>query len=275
MELSVIVTGASGFIGSALVDKLKSCSNFNVIPVSRHCKDNLFIKVDNYKQTPKGDVLVHLAENPYRIDINQNCNNCINESGKILDALIDKSYKKIIYCSSSAVYGEESSIPLEEKSFVYSNDNYSKLKLDNEKKIIDTGGIVVRLANVIGPGMSNKNVLSDIINQIQLDGPVRVRNGAPIRDFIWIDDVVTALEVLISKADSGVFNIGSGKGLSIIELAEEVLKVSNKNKSAISMDDSGKYSYNVLNISKMKKLLGWTPKFSLTQSIKLIIKEYE
>ncbi|MBL08918.1 MAG: hypothetical protein CL402_00105 [Acidiferrobacteraceae bacterium] len=271
MALSVVVTGASGFVGSALVKKLRSSRNFEVIPVSRSTVNDSYINVDNYRETPAGDVLVHLAENSDRTFVNEAGEDYINESGEILDSLIANRYGKIIYCSSSSVYGDRSNKPVTEESPVYFDDNYTRLKLTNEQKIISTGGIVARLSNVVGPGMATNNVLSDILLQVHEGAPITVKKEDPVRDFVWINDVVSALEVLISKAESGIFNVGTGKGVSIKELAEIVLNAVGQAENVKSLSISRSLSYNVLDIGKMRQLLNWSPKLTLSQSIKLMI----
>jgi len=274
MRLSVVVTGASGFVGSALVKKLKSVHGIKVIPVSRSGIDGSHISVHDYRDTPAGDVLVHLAENPDRFCVNNAGEDYINESEMILDAMISKGYSKIIYCSSAVVYSDAGNVPYTEESPVFSEDDYTRLKLNNEQRVINVGGIVVRLANIIGLGMAKNNVLSDIIFQLHEDGPISVRNDRPVRDFIWLDDVIDALEILILEGRVGVFNIGTGVGISIREMAETVLNVAGKNNGAVkSLAVSPPSSYNVVDIGKMRSTYGWSPKLTLEQSIEFMVSE--
>lgn len=272
-KISVVITGASGFIGSSLVTKLNLNDKLEVIPVSRSAdrKSNAFIT--NYCNTPKGDILFHLAENSDRSFVNNSNEKYLNESKVIIEELIKKKYKQIVYCSSSSLYGDKNTKPNKEKNESQSYDNYTQLKLSNEKKIIEAGGIVIRLSNVIGPGMSNNNVLSDIFKQVNASNSLNILNGSSVRDFIFIDDVVNALERLISKNDSGVFNLGSGIGTSISELAELIINTCNKKIVVKSLSNSSSISYNVLDIRKIKNFLDWEPKFSLKKSIKLLIKK--
>jgi len=72
--------------------------------------------------------------------------------------------------------------------------------------------------------MAPNNVLSDIISQIPGKAHLFVNNDTPIQDFIWIEDVVRAIELFILTRCSGIYNIGSGKGISIRDLSELSLK---------------------------------------------------
>jgi UDP-glucose 4-epimerase len=272
-KISVVITGASGFIGSSLVTKLSSNNKLLVIPVSRSGDKKSHVIVSNYSNSPKGDILFHLAENSDRSVVNNSSEKYLNESKVIVEELIKKKYKKIIYFSSSSLYGDNNKIPNKEKTEFYDYDNYTHLKLCNEKKILEAGGMVIRLANVIGPGMSNSNVLSDIFKQVNVSNSVNLLNGFSVRDFIFIDDVINVLERLIYKSESGVFNLGSGVGASINELAKLIINTSDKQIVVNSPSNSSSISYNVVDIGKIKNFLDWEPKFSLKQSIKLLTKK--
>ena len=203
-KISVVITGASGFIGSSLVDKLRLNEKLEVIPVTRSPGEESNYLVSDYKNTPHGDVLIHLAENSNKSIINSASEEYINSSKKTLEALIKKKYSQIIYFSSSLVYGEKNLGPFKEEFETYRHDNYTGLKLSNEEKVISAGGMVIRLANVIGPKMSSKNVLSDILRQIKCSNSVSLINGSAVRDFIFIGDVVNVIEKIIDKNLSGV-----------------------------------------------------------------------
>ena len=91
-------------------------------------------------------------------------------------------------------------------------DTYSDIKLKSEQLVSESKGNILRLANVYGPGMSNKNVLSKIINKGNLNESINLYNGSSIRDFIWIDDAIQAIvKVIKSDQNDSIFNIGSGE----------------------------------------------------------------
>ena len=268
----IVITGASGFVGKALHGSLKDDISASVMPVSRLLNEPNFHYVYDYRDAPLGDVLVHLAEDPDRGRVNRVGEKYRRESGNVVDALVRKGYGFVVYCSSAVVYGDSGTEPYAERAPACISDNYSRAKWENEKRVLDAGGCVVRLANVIGPGMNAKNVLSDILAQLPKDGPVTVRNGRPVRDWIWIDDVVRALWLLIHKQCAGIFNVGTGVGVSVSELVEIALKVAGReNRPVNSLAGSPGHSYIVVDREKMRSNMGWTPELTVVQSIRNLV----
>ena len=275
MTIRIVITGATGFIGTALCRKLEEKKEYSIIKVTRS-QDVMtgFFQVTNYQQTPPGDILIHLGEDPDRARVNKMSDLYIQDTRQTMKSLLMNRYKKIIYISSSTVYSDKNESLCDESMPTYANDTYSTLKLENEKKVLNSGGIVVRLSNVIGNGMSKNNVLSDVLSQLSNKHyPVTIRDVSPVRDFIMVDDVVDAIFKLMQNNASGVFNVGSGVETSINQLVKMVLDVSKqKNRKVISIVKDYKYSYNVLSIEKINNIVGWSPKFTLVQSIYKIIK---
>ena len=128
-----------------------------------------YIHVNSYHETPESDVLIHLAEEPDRHIVNVKGKAYMHEAIKLSTALSKKKYKKIIYASSGAVYGNSSVKPHKVSDDAVSNDSYSSIKLECEKIILDAGGLVARFSNLYGTGMSDNNVVSDIANQMSND----------------------------------------------------------------------------------------------------------
>jgi len=265
----VVITGASGFIGRALCERLEQMTDYLVIPVTRSHDREGFYTVNSYDETPLGDILVHLGEDPDRARVNNIGVTYQQETGEVVEKLIKQGYKKMIYCSSSVVYGDRGIEPYRENGETYPVDVYSKAKIENENRVLNSGGVVVRLSNVIGTGMAANNVLSDILNQLPNSSPLFVRNGKPIRDFVWLENAVQALVLLIRESVSGVFNVGTGVATSIHDLADMALKITGQGDRSInSMILDSDYSYNVINIEKMKRTLNWVPAVTLEHSIK-------
>jgi len=274
MTVRVVVTGASGFIGSALVKSLQADLNFDVIPVCRSNGDHNSILVEDYRDAPIGDVLIHLAENPDRAKVNRLGVKEMEKSVAVLDALMREGHQFVIYCSSAALYGDKGrQQPYLETMPVVASDIYSQLKLLNEKKVVRSGGAVIRLSNVVGPGMAESNVLSDILFQLSDNDPVVVRNSGPVRDFVWVDDVVGGIIKVLKRKGAGIYNIGSGHGVSIHELALLVLEeYGQQNRGIRSVIQPDYQSFNVVNISKMREEMEWVPKTSIRASIRMLLE---
>jgi len=272
MTTKIVITGATGFIGTALCKKLENIEEYLIVKVTRSQDKTGFYKMDNHKTVPSGDVLIHLGEDSDRARVNKIGERYIDETGKVIDTLLENKYKKIIYCSSSIVYGDKGNEPYTENCQTYSDDIYSAAKLRNEKRVLNAGGVVVRLSNVIGEGMSINNVFSDILKQLHDLSPLVIRNVNPIRDFVWIDDVVDALMLLIIKSTPGVFNVGTGEPISIYDLALLFLKLAKQeNRKITSIVKESSYSYNVISNKKIKKILNWKPNNTIYNSAKNMV----
>jgi len=126
MTMTAVITGASGFIAGNLAGRLQKSRAFDVIAASR--ADGridgraVWTQVDDYCQTPKGDILVHLAEDPDRARVNTIGDDYRAQSGAVLDALLAKNYQHVIYVFSTAVYGEHGDEPFREDAATQAPD---------------------------------------------------------------------------------------------------------------------------------------------------------
>ncbi|NOG59059.1 MAG: NAD(P)-dependent oxidoreductase [Proteobacteria bacterium] len=272
-NITVSVTGASGFLGRVVVSRLFDC-NYKVIPLTRRNLSGL-LHVDTYYDSPVSDILIHLAEESDRNVVNTTGNKYLEESLRLVMALTKRGYKKIIYASSGVVYGKSSTKPHKIDDDVKSYDIYGSAKLACEKVVLETGGIVARFSNLYGKGMSGKNVFSDILNQIPGDDPVYVKDDTPVCDFVEISDGANAVLALCdSKVRPGIYNIGSGIGTSIRVLAKTILSTAKQTeRSVISRDVGNSTVCNILDISESSRRIGWKPEVSLQQGVTKLMSE--
>jgi UDP-glucose 4-epimerase len=262
----VTITGAGGFLGYHLTSYLKK-AGFSVAPVSRRSLSGM-IQVKDYTQTPGDQILLHLAEEPDRGKVNNLGESYLESSTHVVD-ILSKRFKRVIYMSSNVVYGDENENLCAVDMPLVETDIYSKLKIRNERRVIGSGGCVVRLANLFGVGMSTNNVLSDIIGQIPGEGSLRVRDDTPIRDFLSASDAVSALSQIVKRDIAGVVNVGSGIATSINTLAKLILvNASQGNREIIATNPSGRGSKIVLDISETVKAIDWVPSPSLKDQLK-------
>jgi len=205
----LIVTGASGFIGSNFVKKCEELGGYDIVPVD-------VVTGTNYMDLSETDfvgvdALVHLA--------NYKFNNSYSKSVKDMFAtshLIDvcPDNVKFIFASSAAVHGD-----------VLKNGIYAYAKHEQEKRILDSNinnVSILRFFNVYGPG-ANSGIIYEFLKLLKSDEPLIVNgDGFQSRDFIHVDDVVVRLLQEVESLDTGIIidDVGTGKSTTINELIQ-------------------------------------------------------
>ena len=96
MTSTIVITGATGFIGRALSEKLEEKKGYSIIKVTRSQERIFgFYPVTSYQQTPPGDILIHLGEDPDRSRVNKMGDQYREKTGEVMESLLKKRYKKI------------------------------------------------------------------------------------------------------------------------------------------------------------------------------------
>jgi len=303
-EFRILITGGAGFIGSNLVDSLIKNGNFVYVidnfddyypteikmnNIQHNLKEKNFrlIKGDIrdrelLKNSLKNiDIVFHLAARPgVRPSLkNPVLYHEINSTGtlNLLNACLDSNVKKIIYSSSSSVYGEIEYLPIDEKHPTNPISVYGATKLAGEKychvfsKNYGMNIITLRYFTVFGPRQRPDEAICKFTNMIlKGEKPEIYGDGEQTRDFTYITDVVDAnLLAMKSKINWGVFNIGSGNRISVNELMRLLNKECETNiKPIYSPKKEGEISHTLANIEKAKKLLKYEPKIDIRTGIK-------
>jgi len=189
-------------------------------------------------------------------------------------------YKKIsshnwthqIYISTAQIYGDKNLISNSELDVINPNNNYSILKKNCENLFLKKNATILRLSNVYGNNMPKNNVFSDIFRQID-KAEIVLNDIYPIRDYVFIDDVIQAIYLCILKKFRGILNIGTGVGYSVNELASFILNEVKKKNTLIKSRNSSNTNNTclILNIAKAKKEIEWTPKIKLKTGIKKLM----
>ena len=301
--MKILITGGMGFIGLYLVDYLlkkdneitvlDNFSNSNKSLIKRIRNKNLKIiegdirKNDDILNSIKNqEIVVHLAakisvdesiENPNEtFDVN------VNGTKNILEACKKNNIKKLIVASSAAVYGENTSqIKLKEISKTNPISPYgeSKLLMENEIKKFQLKNtnlkcIILRFFNIFGNGQSPEyaGVITKFIEKISTNESIEiVGDGLQQRDFISIYDVIESVFNAIINGNNGTYNIGSGKTITINDLAKVIITLSKKNiKISHLPSKKGDIKFSGADITLAKNEIKYSPKFNLEKIKELL-----
>ncbi|MDX8400571.1 MAG: NAD-dependent epimerase/dehydratase family protein [Gallionellaceae bacterium] len=282
--LKVVVTGGTGFLGASVLRELSRRKNVEVIPVTRR-DIPAWYQVSDYSESPVGDVLIHLAEDSDRAHVEKLGKPYEEKALCTLSALLAKRYGRVVYASSAVLYGDADKGGHFSSDPILGHDSYSLIKRKAELAVLQApSGIVARLANIYGAGMSKNNVMSTVLRQISCEGALEVWDASPVRDFVWVEDVAEgivdlALNRINADVEGGVYNLGTGVGTSIGALASMALEIAGQSGRAVkarySIDSESSI---ILNFSETTSAYGWSPKTSLRQGLARmlhILKEKE
>jgi UDP-glucose 4-epimerase len=270
MSTSVVVTGASGFLGAAVV---RAClgARAEVIPVARQAVHGA-VRVRSYSEAPRADVLIHLAEDNDRARVAASGAAYEAAAFQTLQALLEKGYGRVVYASSAVLYGGRASSPRKPSDPVHVVDAYTRVKRSSEEAVIGSRGVVARLANLYGAGMSENNVLSTILRQIPGTAPLEVMDEQPVRDFVWIDDAAAAFAAMALRAGKpGIYNVGSGRGVSVSALARAALALAGENDRGVISTRPGEMSSLVLDVAETAAQWQWRPTTPLEEGLARLI----
>jgi len=305
-NLKALVTGGAGFIGSHLVDALLAdgCEVVIYDNLSRYgtdkinhmtVKDLRLIKGTILNKEaltrvvmPHTDVVFHFAaerevwkgiKDPEH-DLLTNALGTVN----VLEACRRADIEKLVYASSAGVYGEAWYTPQDEGHPLDPQWPYGVSKLAGEKycdayaKMYGLKTVSLRYSIVYGPREWYGRVLTRFIERVAKGLPPIIYEGATenTRDFIHIGDAIDATIKAWKKDMSGAFNVGSGVGVQVGDLAKTVIRLSGQKLTPIIANSTDRKPAElknlVLNIDKAKLLLDWSPQRKLGDWIKESLK---
>ena len=189
---------------------------------------------------------------------------------------------KVVFASSSSVYGNTEKIPIIENNERNPINPYGKTKLEDEflaekysKKGVSIIGL--RYFNIFGKGQTGSyaGVITKFVNQLkEKKAPIIFGDGSQIRDFIFVEDIAQSnLSAMLSKINFGFFNIGTGKTTTILQLAKFLIKLYNLEISPEFSDPlDGDVQKSQANIKKTQQLLNWTYEIEIEEGLEKMIK---
>lgn len=278
--MKILVTGGAGFVGICLVDRLIELNHETVV------LDNLSA---GKKENVKNAKLV-VGDIRDRFDVDKAIKGCqaVFHLAAMTDARIsnDKVYEvnylgsenvfnaakennaKVIFTSSAAVYGS-GSFCMEDAECRPVND-YGKSKLKAERLLVKIcpDSFIARPFNVYGH--NGNSVINKFCKKISNYEDITIfGTGMQTRDYIFVSDVIDAL--LLGLENKGVYNVGTGMETSLLELIDIIEKVSNSKASMkFERPNESEIMRSRSDITKIKQL-GWKPKVSLEDGIRLIL----
>jgi UDP-glucose 4-epimerase len=190
----------------------------------------------------------------------------------MLGTLLTRRFARIVYVSSAAVYGDAVAAPRRPDEATAPCGAYARGKAACEAEALAAGGAVARLSNLFGPGMARGTLIADVLAQVPGQGPLRLRDAAPVRDYLWIEDAARALIACARRPVAGIVNVGTGIGTSAGALARLALGLAGESdRPVVSSAPAERTSHLVLDIERARVQLDWEPRTSLADGLARMI----
>ena len=300
----VFIAGHNGLVGSAIKRNLESKNYNNIYWVRRNnCDLRNRVQVEAYFQQSQPEYVFLAAAKVGGIGANSEYpaefiyDNLMIQTN-VIDAAYRHGVKKLVFLGSSCIYPKFPKMPITEDQLLTgplesSNDAYAIAKIAGIKmcqayrKQYGFDAIALMPTNLYGPGdnfdHNSGHVLPSLIAKFH-DGLSHSEHwviklwgdGSPMREFLHVDDLAEAAYTCMQKYDSeDIINIGTGEDVTIKELAETIVKVTNyQNYYEWDVSKPNGTPRKVLNVEKIKSL-GWEPKIGLREGIESTYEWYK
>ena len=298
--MKILITGGLGKIGSRLCESLSQTYDIVVLDnLSNnsgivHCAEIIKGDIRDKKIVDdiinKVDMVIHMAA---QISVDKSiddpvfdADNNINGTLNILDVSRKSNIKRFVYISSAAVYGKPIYLPIDERHPTNPMSPYGLSKLTGERysmlyhDLYNLPVTCIRLFNIFGFQNSKDSysgVITKFIDRVKNDqNPVIFGDGNQIRDFIYVNDVINIIsEAIENKSTIGeIINVGTGNPTKIVNLSDIVIRILGKKLTPEFLSPkTGDIRESYADITKMKNILGYAPKYSLEQGLMHLIKK--
>ena len=291
----VFVTGASGFIGSRLINRLEELgAKVHALSRKDHndCNKNIhwhnadltdFEQTENILLPLKPNYIFHLAsEVSGKRDLDMvmpTLNNNLNSTVHILTAATKTQCERVVLAGSLEEPDNKETLPIPASPYAaakWASAGYARMF----KELYATPEIMTRIFMVYGPGQSDLNKLVPyVILSILRGEPPKLMSGSRLIDWIFIDDVVEALLITanIKNTNGKSYDIGSGNLVTTREIVEMILDLMSSKITPEfgALPDRKMEQVRAANLDSQNKLPGWSPEYSLKEGLKLTIDWYK
>ncbi|MDR6552205.1 NAD(P)-dependent oxidoreductase [Paenibacillus qinlingensis] len=265
--MAILITGGSGFLGENLKISLEQEQIEYFAPSSNVMNITDEISIKNYLSGKKIEVVIHLAANSDHKS--QECleTNVIG-TFNLVNSCKNEQVKHFIFSSTNNVYDYHCKGIFNEIDKLSNMNHYGVSKIMGEYTIRelyhDLTYSILRFSDIYGNGQTQGNLMKNFISNVINDLPINIYgSGVRTRDYLYIDDAVNSIIFALKNKLHGIFNISTGVGTNILELAKTVNLVFNK-----------KEQYNYINIAHEDKTcvildnnkltkVGFKPKFTV------------
>jgi UDP-glucose 4-epimerase len=301
--MNFLVTGAAGFLGSALANRLaadghavRGLDDLSAGDPARLAPRVLFTRGD-VNDRPKLWTLLQDVECVYhlaaRVSVPESVlypreYNAVNVGGTVgvMEAMRDAGVRRVVFASSGAVYGDQAQQPLSEALTPRPRSPYAVSKLSAEYYVHTIGvlwgleTVALRVFNAYGPGQplpaAHAPVIPRFLRQALQGGSLVVHgDGTQTRDYVYLDDVVNALVAAATaeSVDRQVINVGSGTETSVRDLARLAGEAVGRPVDVLlSKAENGGVSRMRADISLAARKLGFVPRVSLAEGLRLTLE---
>lgn len=289
-DKNILITGASGFIGTHLTTRLAK-HGANVFKLNKNVSDEKFINTIFKKNS--FNYCFHLAAQSI-VDIGSvnpisTFNTNIRGTWNILESARIYGLNGLIIASTSHVYGKNK-LPFLEEYFPKPSRPYETSKAcadilaQTYASYYSLPVAIARCVNIYGPGDHNIRIVPETIKHILKGVKPEIFSDQTTRDYMFIDDAIEAyillaenLKRLKKRDDNIIFNFGTGRHYSNKTIVKTLINLSDKTIQPIQVKKGRKQeiSKQYVSIKKAKKLLGWEPKYSLIAGLKKTLAWYQ
>ncbi len=300
---TVLVTGAAGFIGSALCRHLLALGHHVVgyddlsrgrrdfLPDGVHLVHGDIRDGDRLRATvanAKPEWLVHLAAMHFIPDCiarpKETMEVNVEGTRRVLDSCRGSQVQQVVFASSAAVYAPGDAPCVEDATPLRPLEVYGESKVAGEKLVrafheqTHVPAAILRLFNAIGRNETNPHVVPHIFESLQGSGAVRLGNVAPRRDYIDTRDVADAIVAVAARSCGlGLFNVGTGQAHSVSDLLDRLRRI--LGRPLIVVQEPVRVRANermtlLADIGRIRNETGWSPRVSLDDTLRDLVAAY-